>query len=313
MKFNINNYKRYIAVLWLITAITASGQQDPVYTQYNFNTQTINPAYAGTWERMGFLFLGRHQWIGMEGAPQTYTFSFQTNTSNDKVGLGLNLISDQIGRENRLSLFGDYSYGLRVGEESMLRFGLKAGVTNYKNNLLEYIQYPGEPDPAVLGDTDMRYLPNFGVGTFLNSSGYYIGFSIPKMIENDFDHNYNNYSTQVEVRHFYLMGGYVLPLSENLQFKPTFLALATTGAPLEFDFSANFLLGEKVWLGAMYRTGESFGFIAQWIFENNLRIGYAVDFTTSELQTFNNGAHEVMVSYEIALEKKKKWSSPRMF
>lgn len=313
MKIKILIYKQFIAVFLLFSAMTASGQQDPVYTQYNFNTQTINPAYAGTWGRMGFLFLGRHQWVGMDGAPQTYTFSFQTNTNNENVGLGLNLISDNIGKESRLSLFGDYSYGLRVNEETMLRLGLKAGITNYKNNFMDYLQYPGIPDPSLVTDTDIRYLPNFGVGAFLNSTNYYFGFSIPKLVENDFDHNYNNYSTQAEIRHFYLMGGYVFPLSEYLQFKPTFLTLATKGAPLEVDFSANFLLGEKIWLGAMYRTGESYGFIAQWIFENNLRIGYAVDFTTSKLQSFNSGAHEVMVSYEIALEKKQKWSTPRMF
>jgi type IX secretion system PorP/SprF family membrane protein len=310
MKFKLNMRLRLLTILILLAANIANGQQDPMYTQYNFNTQTFNPAYAGTWESMGFLALGRHQWIGMEGAPTTYTFSMQTNTKNDKVGLGLNIVSDKIGMEKRLSLFGDYSYGLQINKESILRLGLKFGVSNYQNILSQYIQYPGQPDPTLLGDTDSRYLPNFGVGAFLLSDNYYIGFSIPKILENELEDNYNNL-TQAEFRHYFLIAGYVFSLSEYLKFKPTFLTKITTGAPLEFDFTANFLLGEKVWLGAMYRPGDSFGFIAQWIFEEKLRIGYSIDFTTSKLKSFQNGTHEVMISYEIGT--KRRWSDPRMF
>lgn len=301
-----------LVILTLVVAgLTSKAQQDPMFTQYNFNTQTINPAYAGTWESMGFLVLGRHQWVGMEGAPRTYTFSLQTPTKNEKVGLGLNLVSDQLGRESRVSLFGDYSYGIKVNENSILRMGLKFGVTNYHNNLSDYLQYPGEFDPASIGEVDVKYMPNFGVGALLYSENYYVGLSVPKIIENDFDTNINNYSVESELRHFFFTAGYVFNLSEYLRFKPTFLTKASIGAPVEFDFTANFLLGDKVWLGAMYRTGDSFGFIAQWIFDKKLRIGYAIDFTTTHLQSYHNGTHEVMVSYEIGL--KRKWTTPRMF
>lgn len=301
----------FIVVLSMFLSLRSSGQQDPMFTQYNFNTQTINPAYAGTWETTGFLVLGRHQWIGWDGAPETYTFSMQSLLKNEKVGLGLNLISDKIGKENRLSLFGDYSYGFNVSQESKLRMGLKVGLTNYRNILSDHAQYPGEYDPELDGEIDVRYMPNFGVGAMLYSDKYFIGFSIPKIIENDFENNYGNLSTESELRHFFLTAGYVFVLSEHLKFKPTFLTKATLGAPVEFDFTANFLLGDKVWLGAMYRTGASYGFIAQWIFNKKLRLGYAVDFSLTEMQGYQNGSHEVMVSYEIGF--RKKWTSPRMF
>ena len=312
MAKNILQIIKGLVILTLVVAgLTSKAQQDPMYTQYNFNTQTINPAYAGSWESMGFVVLGRHQWVGMEGAPRTYTFSMQTPMKNEKVGLGLNLVSDQLGRESRISLFGDYSYGFKVSENSILRMGLKFGVTNYHNNLSDYLQYPGEVDPASMGEVDVKYMPNFGVGALLYSENYYIGLSIPKIIENDFDTNINNYSVESELRHFFFTAGYVFNLSEYLRFKPTFLTKASIGAPVEFDFTANFLLGDKVWLGAMYRTGDSFGFIAQWIFDKKLRIGYAIDFTTTHLQSYSSGTHEVMVSYEIGL--KRKWTTPRMF
>ena len=310
MKFKIKISRFLILLLFILTINTAYGQQEPTFTQYHFNTQTYNPAYAGTWKSLGFLALGRKQWVGMEGAPQTYTFSLQTNTRNDKVGLGFNIISDRIGLEKRNSLFGDYSYGFKVTDEAMLRLGLKFGISNYRNNLSDYIQYPGEQDPTIQGEIDNHYLPNFGVGAFLQSDMYYVGFSIPKILENSTEDNYNNL-TQVESRQFYLIAGYVFNLSEFLQFKPTFLTKAAIGAPVQFDFTANFLLAEKVWFGVMYRTDETFGAIAQWIFDKRLRIGYSFDFTTSELQNFNKGTHEVMVSYEVGV--KRKWSKPRMF
>ena len=174
----------------------------------------------------------------------------------------------------------------------------------------EYLQYPDETDPTLQGEIDNHYIPNFGVGAFLQSDKYYIGFSIPKILENSIKDNYNNL-TQTGIRQYYLIAGYVFHLSEYLQFKPTFLTKAAVGAPFQLDLTANFLIGEKVWMGAMYRAGDAFGLIAQWIFDKKLRIGYAYDYTTSQLKQFNNGTHEVMVSYEIGV--KRKWSKPRMF
>lgn len=312
MKFKLNMTIGLVILIVLLTARISNAQQEPMFTQYNFNTQTINPAYAGTWESMGFLVLGRYQWVGMAGAPTTYTFSMQTPTRNEKVGLGLNVINDQIGKEQRLSLFGDYSYRLRMGEKSFLRLGLKFGVTNYNNILSRYAQNDEDGhDPASDGEIDVKYMPNFGIGAFLYSEDYYVGFSVPKIINNEFKNNFANLSTESEFRNFFLMAGYVVNLSKDLKFKPTFLTKATMGAPVEFDLTANFLLRDQIWLGAMYRPGDSYGFIAQWIFDKRLRLGYAIDFTTTKLQSFHNGTHELMVSYELGL--KRKWTSPRMF
>jgi type IX secretion system PorP/SprF family membrane protein len=310
MRFKLNILKGLFIFISILYVNIVCAQKDPMFTQYNFNTQVYNPAYAGSWKSLGFIVLGRNQWTGMEGAPQTYTLSIQTNTKNNKVGLGLNVISDKIGLEKQLGVYGDYSYGFQVTENSLLRLGLKFGFSNYNNKLTQYTQYPGVQDPALQADIDSRYLLNFGVGAFLQADNYYVGFSVPKILKNTIENNFTNL-TQNDIRNIFFVAGYVLPLSEYLQFKPTFLTKAAIGESVQFDLSANFLLHEKVWLGAMYRTGESFGIIAQWIFDKKLRIGYSFDFTTSDLQRFNNGTHEVMVSYEIGV--KRKIAEPRMF
>lgn len=307
-------FKLTLGVLLLLLFLTmrSEAQQDPMFTQYNFNTQTINPAYAGTWKNMGFVVLGRYQWAGMAGAPQTYTFSFQSPIKYQNFAVGMNIISDKIGLEKRLGANVDYSYRLKLTNKTDLRLGLKGGVTAYSNNLTEYTGYPGDPeDPVFMSDIETKFMPNFGIGAFLYSEEYYIGISSPKLLKTEFRNSYSNFSTWAELNHFFLIGAYVFQLSDNLRFKPTFLASTVWGASTVFDFTANFLLGERVWLGVNYRTGDSFGFIGQWIVENRFRIGYGIDYSVTPLNSFHNATHEVMISYE--LRSILNWSNPRMF
>lgn len=319
MKTKLRIIKGLFILLMIVSGLASKAQQDPMYTQYMFNTQTINPAYAGTWESLSFMVLGRQQWAGLEGAPQTYTFSMQAPLKNERVALGLNLISDKIGLEKRFYMFGDYSYLLPINEGMKLRLGLKGGFTNYSNNLSEYqTNAPGSGivDQAFQGEIDQKFAPNFGVGGFLYGKKYYVGFSIPKVINTEFENNYNNFSVSAELRHYFLIAGLIVDLGENLKFKPTMLTKATFssdfGAPVQLDLTASFLIKERFWLGAMYRTGDSFGFIAQWIIDKKMRIGYAYDYSTTNLQNFHSGSHEIMVSYELRFLKEM-FASPRYF
>ncbi len=305
----MNNCAKWIVVLLMLAGNTVKAQQEPTYTQYMFNTQTINPAYAGTWGTTGFMALAREQWTGIENAPSTQTFSFQTLHKNENVGLGLNIINDKFGLEKRLSVFGDYSYLVQIDEELKLRLGLKVGFSSYSNNLSSYDVI--ESDPRFMGSSKYQFMPNFGVGAFLYKEKYYFGLSVPKIVNNEFKAE-NNYSTQAEIRNLFIMGGYVFNLSDRIKFKPTMLGKMTAGAPVQLDFTGNFLIADRFWLGAMVRTGDSFGFLAQWVISNKLRFGYSVDFTTSRLRSYQNGTHEVMISYEIS-RMKDQLLSTRLF
>ena len=315
MKTKLNIIKGLGILVLVAAGFVSKAQQDPMYTQYMFNQQTINPAYAGTWESLSFMVLGRQQWAGFDGAPQTYTFSMQAPLKNERVALGLNLISDKVGQEKRFYMFGDYSYLLPINENLRLRLGLKGGFTNYSNNLNEY-DIIDPTDPSFQGVIDKKFVPNFGIGGFLYSRRGYIGFSVPKILNHDFETTNETSSLSSEFRHYFLSAGLVFNLGENLKFKPTMLTKATftseSGAPVEIDLTANFLIKERFWLGAMYRTGDSFGFIAQWIIDKKLRIGYAYDYSITPLQDFNNGTHEVMISYELRFLKEM-FASPRYF
>ena len=320
LKIQITNKIKMLVFIQLLFVLvfvgiskTTYAQQDPMYTQYMFNLQTVNPAYVGSWESMGFMALTRQQWVGFDGAPTSQTFSFQTPLNKENIGLGFNIVNDHIGAEKRFTLGMDYSYRIKFNNDVSFRFGLKAGFTNYNNDLSSYIlDSKNTPDDYFQGEIDQKFMPNVGVGAFLYGKNFYFGASAPKLIENNFDNTVNNYSSYAELRHFFVTGAYVFDLSKDLKFKPTALAKATLGSPAQVDLSANFLIKEKFWLGATYRTGDSFGFIAQWIIDKKLRLGYAIDFTTTELSNYHSGIHEIMVSYELNFLKTR-ISSPRYF
>ena len=322
MKILIKLRKTLLLLLILTGTLYSNGQQDPMYTQYMNNLQTINPAYAGSWESIGFLALSRYQWVGFTGKPSTQTFSFQTPLKTRNVGVGFDLVIDKLGPERRTMVNLDYSYRIKLkdvdsGNESdntYLRFGLKGGFTNYSNDLLVLTPFPGgESDPVLQGVIENKFVTNVGIGMFLYSpKKYYLSISVPRLVQNKIDENTGQFTKLSEVRQYYFVGGITFPLSDNLLFKPAFMTKAAVGSPMQFDISTNFLLFNKFWIGGMYRSGDALGLSAQWIIDSRLRIGYTTDFTLSELKHYHQGVHEIMIQYEIKFTKRK-FTSPRYF
>ena len=298
----------------IMGALLSKGQQDPMYTQYIFNLQTINPAYAGSWQDIGVTALSRDQWLGIQGHPTTQTFSFQTPLRSEHVGIGMNIVNDNVGLEKTLSVNFDYSYQILLSELTTLRFGIKGGFMNYSNNLTGYTQYPdNESDPLYQVNIKNKFMPNFGFGLYLSAEKYYLSLSLPEIVQGNYQQGQaSSASTSTQVRHLFFAGGMVFELSDNVKFKPTFMTQAVAGAPFLYDLSANFLIAEKFWIGGMYRSGDAVSIIAQWIINRKLRFGYAYDFTTTDLQKFSNGVHEVMISYEFSWAKRR-YVSPRYF
>ena len=292
----------HIALVGFLALVLQKGfcQQDPLFTQYMFNNQLINPAYVGIWDRSGLNALVRKQWTGIENTPLTEMVSVFTPLRKETIGIGMTVSADQFGFEKRLGIFGDYAYQVELTNTLKLRMGLKFGFMNYQNPLSRYKLYPdGKYDPVYVEDIDIKFLPNFGFGLFLYDEKYYLSFSVPKLITNDMKVNYNNFSSLSEIRHFYFTGGYVFRLSDHLYLKPTAMVRATLGAPVQFDLSANFLLYERLWVGPMYRSGDALCAIVQWVLTNNLRIGFAMDFSYSEIYRYQLGTYEFSLSYDL--------------
>ena len=304
--------KIYLAVLIaVVTLFEAQAQQDPHYTQYMYNMNVINPAYAGSKENLSFGLLYRKQWVDIEGAPSTFTFSGHSPAGKN-VGLGLSVIADEIGPVKEQNVYGDFSYTLNLGGEHKLALGLKAGVTFQRIGLFSEIA-PTLPVPTDNGfreDTSNTYF-NLGTGLFYYTNKYYVALSVPNMIKaNYLDYNGVKYGT--ETQHYFLTGGYVFDLTPNLKFKPFAMLKSAFNSPSSVDVSANFLFNERFEIGGTYRVDDSFGAMVNFAITPSLRIGYAYDNIISEIKTVAPSSHEIILLFDVNFPKKVS-RSPRFF
>jgi len=303
-----------IAILLLASAQTMA-QQLPQFTQYMYNTISINPAYAGSRETLSIVGLHRSQWVGLDGAPETQTLSIHSPLRNENIGLGFSFINDQLGYENFSYLYADFSYTIQTGENTKLAFGAKAGATHY-NLDQELLNDPGIIEDPFFNDVSNRWSPNIGAGLYWHSNRWYLGLSAPRLLNTDYNKGEgdNQDYAAVERTSYYFTGGAVFDLSANTKLKPAFLVKATNGASPSLDLTANFLFYERFWAGAGYRinnNAESIGGIVDFQISKQLRIGYAYEYPLSDISNYTSGTHEFLLMFEVF--KSKRVKSPRYF
>ncbi|MFD1096836.1 PorP/SprF family type IX secretion system membrane protein [Salegentibacter chungangensis] len=312
MKKTITKYLIFTGII--LFSIKGMSQQDPVFTQYMYNMSVVNPGYAT--DDPGILNLGgiyRSQWVGMEGAPSTANFFAHTPVS-ERVELGISIVHDEIGdiiKENNIT--ADFAYVLPAGETSKISFGVKGGLSTYDADPSGLI-IPDGNDPAA--ESVSEVFPVFGVGAFWFSDNYYLGLSAPNLFTSKHIENSQGLRGIGEENiHYFLTGGYVFDLNENLKLKPAFMARGVQGAPLSVDVTANVLLYDRLEAGIGYRFDESVTGLVNFKITPQLRVGYAYDYTTSNLSNYNDGTHEIMLLFDLDLLGLNKGydKSPRFF
>ncbi len=315
MKNSLTKYLAFIGILLISTF--GKAQQDPQFSHYMYNMSVINPAYAT--DTPGLINLGalyRSQWVGAVGAPKTAT-AFIHSPVAKKIELGLSVVNDAIGdvvKEN--NIYADFAYVLPLSETSKISFGLKGGFTLFDTNFNGFQYSDPQSDPAFANNLNRVY-PNIGLGTYYFSDHYYLGLSVPNLLTSKhIERNNGIQTTGVQSVHYFFTGGYVFDLNPNLKFKPAFMAKGVQGSPLSIDLTANFLLDDKVELGAGYRFDDSVIGLINIYLSSNLRVGYSYDYTLSNFGKYNSGSHELFVLFNIDLSNSaaRGYSkSPRFF
>jgi type IX secretion system PorP/SprF family membrane protein len=299
--------KKLYIIIVLLAATQVYGQQDPQYTQYMYNMNVINPAYAGSKENLSFGLLYRTQWTGIDGAPKTATF-FGHLPVGEKVGLGLSIISDEVGPIKETNAYADFSYTLRLGGEHRIAFGIKAGATFHDIGLagIDLID-PTDPFFQNINTTT----PNIGTGVFYYTDNYYLAASVPNILNSvHLDANGNKLGS--EEAHYFVTGGYVFQLSPNTKLKPSFMVKSAFSAPTSFDVNLNALFFEKLEVGASYRLDDSFSGLINFAITPSLRIGYAYDSVTSDIKKYAPASHEFLLLFDLNFPKNVS-RSPRYF
>ncbi|WP_299521516.1 type IX secretion system membrane protein PorP/SprF [Winogradskyella sp.] len=302
--------KKLSIIAVLLLAFQMHGQQDPQYTQYMYNMNIINPAYAGSRENLSFGLLYRNQWTAIDGGPETGTF-FGHSPIGNNLGLGLSLISDRIGPVTETNTYVDVSYTLKFGGEHRLAFGVKAGATFHDIDLTSGNVDVIDPGDPFFGIGINETTPNIGAGLFYYTNKYYISVSVPNMLSSvHLDSNGNKIGS--ETQHYFITGGYVFDLSPNTELKPSFMVKSAFDAPTSFDVNLNARFFKKFEIGASYRLDDSISGLVNFALSPSIRVGYAYDAVSSEIEAFAPASHEVMLLFDLNFPKRVS-RSPRYF
>ena len=292
----------------MFTAVVSFAQQDAQYTQYMYNTINVNPAYAGSRGALSIFGLHRTQWVGMDGAPVTNSFSVNTPINESKLGVGFSVVNDKIGPTVENNISADISYTIQTSETWKLSFGIKASASMFDLNISD-LNPEDQNDPQF--QNFQKFSPNIGAGIYFHSDKAYIGLSVPNFIQND-NINGDDVAIYKELMSYYFIAGYVFDINYNLKFKPALMTKLTAGAPLQIDLSGNFMYNDKFVLGAAYRWDAAFSAMAGFQVYEGLFVGYAYDSDTTNLKNYNSGSHELFLRFEL-FNHLSKIVSPRFF
>ena len=322
--------KQYLILTFaLFLFSTSQAQQEILYTQYVFSQLAVNPACAGNDDGLSFTALSRKQWFGLQGSPTSFSILGQAllknknsecrtfaggsdkrklvPINNNQIGLGVILFNDQVGVSNTLISGLAYSYKIIFSPGNRLSLGLQTSMQSY-SQAFNQLDNPNSNDPVFQDNVKASKL-NFGTGIFYESNRYYIGLSVPQVLENSF--NLNSKSDK-NLRQYFFTGGYVFYLNRFYKFKPTIMARYTEGLPAQFDINANLLYRDKIWVGCSYRYTNSLNMILELLLADNFKMGLAYDYPINEINKVAHGSAEIMINY-VFLKSKKRVSNPRYF
>ncbi|MBV9988844.1 MAG: type IX secretion system membrane protein PorP/SprF [Chitinophagaceae bacterium] len=304
--------KCVVTVAMMTVSFAGNAQQHPMYSQYMFNMLNINPAYAGSRGVISATALYRNQWVNIDGAPQTASFSMDMALKRKKIGLGFQLYDDKLGIERSTGFNMSYAFRIQLTNAGTLSLGLQGGLVNYRAYYSQVRTFqPG--DPSFSQDIN-GFLPAAAAGIYYNSDNFYLGISTPALLQTKLtrDNTADVSSATGRDLHLFLTTGFVVPMGQDLMLKPSVLVKAVSGAPVEYDLNANLWIQNTLALGFSYRTGDSYVGMLELQMSKQLRFGYAYDKTFSSLGQLNNGTHELMIRMEFG-NSNNKVASPRFF
>lgn len=293
-----------LAVL-LFLSLAVCAQQDAQYTQFMYNKLGFNPAVAGSPESTLLRVTARQQWLGLEESPSSQLASFNTPLTAAGTGIAARLSRVTIGLEQQYNVEGSYAYRFAIGRGTRLGIGISASARYFN------IDYPnarptqgGGVDVAIPGATESKIVPNFGAGLYVDGPNYYVGLSLPRLLESNIDLGDEVTIISREARHYYFMGGIKFALSEKLAIEPQMLAKFVNGAPFDADFNVTAHVGQNLFTGLSYRLGgngggESASILAGLYLSEKLSMCMAYDLGLSDLKSSQNGSIELVVAYSV--------------
>jgi type IX secretion system PorP/SprF family membrane protein len=281
-------------------------QQLPQYTQYFLNDFVINPAVAGTKEAWIGQSNNRLQWVGINDAPRTYILSLNGPIRDLNMGVGGYVFNDITGPTRRAGASAAYSYHVKINDDIKLALGLSMGILQFSIDGSQ-IDLKDNNDVAMSNLNQQVIEPDAGAGFHLYSKDFWFGASAPQLLNNNvqFFEDYDDESARLS-RHYFITGGYNFQMIDDLVIQPSLFIKYVDPIPVQFDAALRVIYKDMVWAGASYRMDDAIGVMMGYKYNDNLIIGYSYDITTSALQSYNNGSHEIMLGIKFKRAKDRK-------
>ena len=306
-------YYIVLVILMVVSIECVQGQQDPQYSQYMFNTLALNPAYAGSRDVVSATALFRKQWVNTPGSPATGTFSVDAPFKKEKIGVGLLVFNDRIGITSTTGVYGSYAFRMRL-KKGTLALGLQGGFSQFKADYSSVVLDQNNSYDGAFSSNFNKFMPNFGAGVYYKTDKFYVGVSLPRIVNNKMFKKSDTSSTKAhQTRHVFVIGGFVIALSPDVKLKPSTLIKLVEGAPLQVDINTNVWFYDIVAAGLSYRA--SAGTLVAMVevqATKQIRFGYSYDAGLGKIKVIGTGAHEIMARYEFGYVKAK-ILSPRYF
>lgn len=309
-------------ILLLILSVVCKAQQKPQYTQYMQNMQVINPALSGIYHGIYVKAATRNQWSGLENAPKTnyITISAPLNIDKDILtagsadfgiedvgtreerdayyssenhhGIGLMVLDDRTGSLSRASANLTYAYHIALGDVANLSVGVGAGIGRVSLNTQE-LRFENELEPLIMQGNTIRWSPDVNAGVYLYGASFFAGASIQQVVKQpvSFAQDYKS----DEVPHYFFTAGYRFWVGQDFSFMPSVMLKRIEPLPSSIDLNLKIAFRNNVWLGGSYRKNDAFSTILGFTVSKIFDVGYAYDFTQSELRTVSDGTHEVVL------------------
>lgn len=290
------NRLRYLlcALPALLCGPLVRAQQLPQLSQYVSHDYVYDPAVAGSRPWFEVRSAHRNQWVGIQDAPRTFLLS-ATSPIGARMGLGGYIFTDNVGPTRRTGFQFSYVYHLKLNDRIKLGMGLSMGMLQFLVDGSK-IQFHEADDPLMDDQLRGSLMPDATFGLYLYHEKWWLGATAPQLLRNRiWFYDQNDQSMSHLAAHYYAMGGYRIPIGEDLRLEPSFLVKYVDPVPPKIDLTATVRYKDMVWLGATYRTEDALSFMVGYWLKKTFQFGYSYDLTTTNLQRYTSGTHEVML------------------
>ena len=300
--------KLYSTLLALIAAAAAAlAQQEPMQTQFFFNKLAHNPGYAGSEGTPEITAVYRNQWMGLEGAPNFQTISYNQPVFNEKVGIGANLSRYSMAITRAITLDMVYNYRITM-DKGYLGIGIQAGARHFYQNWNDQrivTDVPRTSDGSIPTEANSKVVANFGAGFYYKTDTWYVGAAGKRLYGNNIDFAATDKPFSREVLHLNAMAGSTFKLSKDWKLTPQLLMKYVPNAPFDVDVNATLALQDKFFGGLTYRTGsgvtsaagESVDVLLGMQATEKIFFCLSYDIGLTPLRRYNNGTIEAMARY----------------